>query len=101
MFGNLGQMASLLGRVKEIQAGIKTFKDELPKLEFSGSCGGVTAVVSGDLEVRRLEVAPGTDPAAIANLSRDAVNQALLAAKQAMRAKMQEISGGIDLPGLF
>ncbi len=94
-------MASLLGRVKEIQAGVAALKEELPKLEFTGSCGGVTAVVSGDFEVRRLEVAPGTDPASVANLSREAVNQALMTAKQAMRAKMQEITGGIDLPGVF
>ncbi len=91
----------MLGRVKEIQAGMKALKEEMPNLEFASACGGVTAVVSGDFAVKRLEVAPGTDPASIAGCAREAVNQALALAKQTLRDKMQEVTGGIDLPGMI
>ncbi|MCQ2377860.1 MAG: YbaB/EbfC family nucleoid-associated protein [Victivallaceae bacterium] len=101
MFGNLGQMASLLGRVKDIQAGIAALKKELPGMEFSSECGGVTAVVGGDFQLKRLEVAPGVDAGAIAGNAREAVNGALASAKGTLAARMKEISGGIDLPGIL
>ena len=101
MFGNLGQMASLLGRVKDIQAGIGELKKELPEMEFSAESGGVTAVVGGDFQLKRLEVAPGVDAGAVAGNAREAVNRALASAKLAIAQRMKEISGGIDLPGLF
>ena len=34
MFGNFGEIASLLGKVKDIQASIRQLKSELPEKEF-------------------------------------------------------------------
>ena len=101
MFGNLGQMASLLGKVNEIRQGFETLKKELPAMEFTAKSGGVTAVIGGDFELRRLEVDPGTEAGAIAPCARDAVNQASALAKTALRNRVKELSGGIDLPGIF
>ncbi len=105
MFGNFGEMASLLGKVKDIQKGIKEMKEELPKLEYSASSlsGKVTATVSGDFELRRLDFAPaaGGDAEAINRDIVEAVNQALANAKAAVQEKMKEAAGGINLPGLF
>ena len=37
MFGNLGEMAKMLGKAKEIQSEMKRFKEEMPNLEFSAT----------------------------------------------------------------
>ena len=105
MFGNFGEMASLLGKVKDIQKNIKQMKEDLPGLEFSASSlsGKVTATVSGDFRLRRLEFAPaaGNDAAAVSSDITEAVNLALDNAKAAVQEKMKEAAGGINLPGLF
>ena len=105
MLGNLGEMAKLLSRVKEIQRGAKEFREELPRLEFSAASadGSVTVVVSGDLVLKRMDFAPGADPRAVKASIVEAVNAATMLAKQALRDKMKELSGGIDLdlPGLM
>ena len=37
MLGNLGEMAKLMSKAKDIQNGMKKFKEELPTLEFSAT----------------------------------------------------------------
>ncbi len=104
MLGNLGEMAKMMSRVKDIQNGIKKFKEELPKLEFSATAAGgtVKVTVSGDFTVKSVEIAPeAAGNAALAGEITEAVNSALTAAKMTVQSKMSEISGGIDLPGLF
>ena len=103
MFGNLGEMAKLLSRVKDIQRGMKEFRDELPRMEFSAvsSDGKVTATISGDIVVKRLDFAPGADPISAKAAVIEAVNAAAMSAKSALRDKMKELSGGIDIPGLM
>ena len=103
MFGNFGELASLLGKAKEIQASIKKLKSELPEMEFDGTSasGKVKAVVSGDFQLRRLEaVACNLNEASAAEIA-EAVNAALAQAKQFVAQKMKESAGGIDLPAMF
>lgn len=105
MLGNLGEMAKLLSRVKEIQRGMKAFREELPRMEFSAtsSDGAVTVTVSGDLVVKRMEFSAGADPFVVKASVIEAVNSAAMLAKESLRAKMKELSGGmdLDLPGLM
>ncbi|MBQ9501162.1 MAG: YbaB/EbfC family nucleoid-associated protein [Lentisphaeria bacterium] len=105
MFGNLGEMAKMMSKVKDIQSGIKKLKSELGTLEFSATSAGgrVKATVSGDFVVKSIEIAPealkeGCD---VSSAVTEAVNSAVAAAKMTIQTKMTEISGGIDLPGLF
>lgn len=106
MFGNLGEMAKMLGKAKEIQNEMKRFKEEMPNLEFSatGMNGAIKVVVSGDFAVKQIEIAPGAANAPELALEiQRAVNTALFSAKQNVQQRMQEITGGIgiDLPGLM
>ncbi len=105
MLGNLAEMAKLLSRAKDIQKGMKEFRDELPRMEFSAvsADGNVTAVLSGDLMVKRLEFAPGADPLTAKASVIEAINAAGVRAKIALRDKMKELTGGmdLDLPGLM
>lgn len=106
MFGNLGEMAKLMGRAKEIQNEMKRFKEEMPNLEFSatGMNGAVKVVVSGDFAVKQIEIAPGAAgaPELAVEIQR-AVNTAIFSAKQNIQQRMNEITGGlgINLPGLM
>ncbi len=107
MFGNLGELAKMAAKAKEIQAGMKTFKEELPTMEFSatGPGGRVKAVVSGDFRIKAITVAPEalTDRVQLEEQITVAVNSAIAAAKAAAQERMAEITGGVglDLPGLF
>ena len=106
MFGNLGEMAKMLGKAKEIQSEMKRFKEEMPNLEFSatGMNGAVKVVVSGDFAVKQIEIAPGAGNAPeLAIEIQRAVNTALFSAKQNIQQRMNEITGGLglDLPGLM
>lgn len=105
MLGNLGEMAKLFSRVKDIQKGMKEFREELPRMEFSAMSadGLVTAVLSGDLTVKRLEFSPGADVGNAKASVIEAINSAGAAAKTALRDKVKELTGGmdLDLPGLM
>ena len=104
--GNLGKMAELMGRAKEIQSEMKRFKEEMPNLEFSatGMNGAIKVVVTGDFAVKQIEIAPGAGNAPeLAIEIQRAVNTALFSAKQNIQQRMNEITGGLglDLPGLM
>ena len=105
MLGNLAEMAKLFSRAKEIQKGMKEFRDELHRMEFSAvsADGKVTAVLTGELMVKRLDFAPDADPVGSKAAVIEAVNAAGNLAKLALRDKMKELTGGmdLDLPGLM
>ena len=105
MLGNLAEMAKLFSRAKDIQKNVKELREELPRMEFSATSanGAVTAVLTGDLLVKRLEFAPGADPVTAKAAVIEAVNAAGALAKLALRARMKEITGGLDLdlPGMM
>ena len=104
MFGNLGEMANLLKKVKDIQKNMAELKAEMARSEYSASSADqeVVAVVSGDFMVKSITIAPAAaNRSDLGNVVATTVNAALAAAKSAMQSKMQELSGGMNLPGLF
>ena len=105
MFGNLGELATMMKKAKDIKANMEKIRGELAETEFEGSSGGelVSAVVTGDLRVRRIHIASGAcdDPELLADLVQLAVNAALDNAKGTMQRKLNEATGGIDIPGMF
>ena len=105
MLGNLAEMAKLFSRAKDIQKNVKELREELPRMEFSATSanGAVTAVLTGDLLVKRLEFVPGADPVTAKAAVIEAVNAAGALAKISLRDRMKEITGGLDLdlPGMM
>ena len=107
MFGNLAEMAKMMSKAKEIQANLKTFKEELPTMEFSASSPGsqVKVTVSGDFRVKKIELTDEAlrDRELLEDQIMVAANSAIAAAKVAAQEKMNEITGGLglNLPGLF
>lgn len=104
MFGKLGEMANLVSKAKEIQKNIGLLKEEMARTEFSASSADqeVVVVVSGDFQVKSVKIAPSiANNENLANIVMNTTNSALVAAKSAMQSKMQEITGGLNIPGLF
>ena len=107
MFGNLAEMAKMMSKAKEIQANLKTFKEELPTMEFSATSPGsqVKITVSGDFRVKKVELSEEAlkDRELLEDQILVATNSAVAAAKAAAQEKMNEITGGLglNLSGIF
>ncbi|MBR2357106.1 MAG: YbaB/EbfC family nucleoid-associated protein [Lentisphaeria bacterium] len=104
MFGNLGELANLMKKAKDIQRNMAEMKEEMARTEFSASSADqeVVVVVSGDFQVKSVKIAPSiANNENLANIVMNTTNSALVAAKSAMQSKMQEITGGLNIPGLF
>ena len=104
MFGNLGEMANLIKKAKDIQKNMAAVKEEMARTEFSASSADkeVVVTVSGDFQIKSITVATsiaGSDN--LGNIITATTNAALMAAKSAMQSKMQELTGGLNIPGLF
>ena len=104
MFGNLGEMANLLKKAKDIQKNMAALKEEMARTEFSASSADqeVVVTVSGDFQVKSIKIAPSiAGNENLGNIVTATTNAALMAAKSAMQSKMQELTGGMNIPGLF
>jgi len=105
MMGNFGDMMKLMSHAKDIQAGAKAFKDELPNMEFSAvSEGGrVKVAISGDFHVKSVQVSPDalSDRAELEKELAQAFDNALSSAKLTFREKIAGMMGGIGLDGLL
>ena len=80
---------------------------KLEQKEYSATVGGnaVTAVVTGKMEVKSLDIKPEVvDPEDIDMLSElviAAVNEAIRAASTEKAETMERLSGGLNMPGMF
>ncbi len=105
MFGNLGEMAKMMQKAKDIQKNMAAMKEEMGKTEFSGSAPGnqVSATVTGDFRVRCVTIDSEAlgDRELLEAQVLVAVNNALDVARQAMQQKMNEATGGLKLPDIF
>ena len=106
MFGNLGKMASMLKDMQGLKANMERMKSELANAEYTGkSCNGqVTAIVSGELLLKRIDITPAFvnagDTLALQQAILEAVNTASLTARNAAAEKMSALTGGLDIPGM-
>ncbi|MCF6176263.1 MAG: YbaB/EbfC family nucleoid-associated protein [Victivallaceae bacterium] len=105
MFGNLGEMAKMMKQAKDIKNNLKSTQEELAVAEYTGrsSDGAIEVLVSGDMMIKKVVINPDCtgNVAILESLVTAAVNDALTNAKLAAQAKMKELTGGLDIPGLF
>lgn len=105
MFGNLGEMAGLMKKAKDMKANLAKMKEDIAASEFYGTCPGdkVTVVISGDFQVRQLKISPDVtaDTEALEDLVKTAINSAVSSAQTNIQEKMKEVTGGLNIPGLF
>ena len=88
MFGNLGEMANLLKKAKDIQKNMGAIREEMARTEFSASSPDqeVVVVVSGDFQVKSIKIASSiAGNENLGNIVTATTNAALMAAKSAMQ----------------
>jgi DNA-binding protein YbaB len=104
MLGNLGELAKIMSRARDIQSAAKKMKEEMPTLEFSASVpfgnGVVKATVSGDFMVKSVEIPDCGASDELNAVVRQTINLALGEAKDTMRERVRSVTGdlGIELP---
>lgn len=105
--GAPNNMQGMIRQAQKMQEEMERISAELEEKEYSATVGGsaVTAVVTGKLEVKSLEIKPEVvDPEDIDMLSDliiAAVNAALRSAEDEKNDKLEAVSGGLNVPGLF
>lgn len=101
---NYGKM---MKQVQQAQAKMADVQEQLREETVEASAGGgmVRVVMSGDLQVRSVNIDPEAIDADDVELLQDmvtaAVNEALRAAQELANAKMALITGGMNIPGLM
>lgn len=105
MFGNLGEMAGLMKKAKDMKENLAKMKEEIASSEFYGTCQDekVSVVIGGNFQVRQIKIAPGLagDTEVLEELIKTAMNSAVSSAQANIQEKMKEVTGGLNIPGLF
>jgi DNA-binding protein, YbaB/EbfC family len=101
---NLQQLARQAQKMQEEMANVT---EELEAKEYTATAGGdaVKAVVTGSMEVKEIAIKPEVvdpdDVEMLGDLVTAAVNEALRAAATEKEEKMEALSGGMNIPGMF
>lgn len=100
-------MNDILRQAQVMQSKLSKLQKEMAERSYEAASGGgmVKAEVSGKQELRKLTIDPkaleGGDVEMLQDLILAAVNEAGRIARETMEREMNNISGGIKLPGVF
>lgn len=104
MFGKLGDLAGIMKQAKEMQSRLKEVQDQLAKTRYEADsgAGAVRATVNGKLELVDIKIDSGAtgDTEMLEDLVKSAVGAAQRKAADAVKAEMQRMTGGLNLPGM-
>ncbi len=106
MFGNLGQLMSLLKNAGALRQNVQEMQARLSAARFVGEAGGgqVRATVDGKGELVQVRIDPALvqtgDVELIEDLTCAAVRDAVARSREAVQKEMQDLTGGLNLPGL-
>lgn len=103
--GKMKELSEAFKKAQQVQEGAKRLQEELEIMELEGVAGGglVKVYLSGNQEPRRVEVSPdalseGAD--VVSDLVLAAMQDAYNKSTATMRERMEELTGGLNLPGL-
>ncbi|MGN0558725.1 MAG: YbaB/EbfC family nucleoid-associated protein [Acutalibacteraceae bacterium] len=105
--GGAGNIQQLARQAQKMQEDMDTVTKELEEKDYTATAGGgaVSVTVKGTMEISSIEIKPEVvDPEDVEMLSDlviAAVNEAIRNAKAEKEEKLEKISGGINIPGLF
>ncbi len=105
--GGAANIQQLAKQAQKMQENMEVLTAELEQKEYTATSGGgmVSVVVTGKLEVKNIDIKPEiVDPDDIEMLSdviSAAVNEAIRAAITEKDEKMNALSGGLNIPGMF
>lgn len=104
---NNKNMNSVIKQAQKMQEEMERVQGELEEKTVEASSGGgaVTVVVSGKKELQSISIKPeAVDPEDIETLEdlvMAAVNEGIRKADDMMTEGMSEVTGGLNIPGLF
>ena len=104
-FGKMKDLANAFQQAQKVQQGAQELQAELEQLEIEGTSGdgSVKVIMSGNQEPRRVEIAPEALSQGAENLSAmvtEAMQVAYAKSTDNMRSRMEELTSGLNLPGL-
>ncbi len=106
MFKGIGDLAGMLKQAQSMGSRMKEMNEQLSAIRAIGSAGGglVEVEVNGLGEMMRISIdstlLEKKDRELIEDLVPAATNAALSKAKEQQARSMQDIAGGMDIPGL-
>ena len=103
--GKMKELADAFKKAQQVQEGAKKLQEELELMEIEGQSddGLVKVVLNGNQEPRRVEISPdalGQGAEALSEIVTAAMRDAYLKSTATMRSRMEELTSGLDLPGL-
>jgi hypothetical protein len=103
--GKMKELADAFKKAQQVQEGAKRLQEELDQTEVIGEAGGglVKVVISGNQEPRRVEMSPDAvseGAEVLSDLVATAMKDAYNKSTTLMRQRMEELTGGLELPGL-
>lgn len=105
--GGPNNMNALARQAQKMQEEMAAVTEQLEQTEYTAASGGgaVEAVVTGELVVKGIRIQPEVvdpeDVEMLSDLVMAAVNEAIRKATEDKAAKMEQITGGMNLPGMF
>ena len=105
--GGAQNLQQLARQAQKMQEEMAVVTEELEAKEYTATAGGdaVKAIVTGKMEVKEIQIKPEVvdpdDVEMLGDLVTAAVNEALRAATTEKDAKMEALSGGMNIPGMF
>jgi len=102
-----GGIGNIMKQAQQMQRRMADLQEELEKKHVEASAGGgmVTAVVTGKQELVELKIDPTVvdpdDVEMLQDLVTAAVNEAIKKSQQMAQEEMGQITGGMNIPGLF
>ena len=103
--GKMKELAEAFKKAQQVQEGAKKLQEELEQMEIEGESqsGLVKVVLSGNQEPLRVSISPeamneGAD--VLSDLVTAAMKDAYNKSTATMRERMEELTGGLNLPGL-
>lgn len=103
--GKMKELTEAFRKAQQVQEGAKRLQEELEQMEIEGQSGGglVKVTLSGNQEPRRVSIsadALGEGADVLSDLVCAAMKDAYEKSTATMREKMEELTGGLNLPGL-
>ena len=104
-FGKMKDLANAFQQAQKVQQGAQELQAQLEQLEIEGTSGSglVKVIMSGNQEPRRVEIssdAMSQDAEALSAMVTEAMQDAYTKSTDHMRARMEELTSGLNLPGM-
>lgn len=103
--GKMKELAEAFKKAQQVQEGAKRLQEELEQMEIEGESGDglVKVVLSGNQEPVRVTISADAltqGAEALSAIVTEAMQVAYVKSTATMRERMEELTSGLDLPGL-